>query len=48
MLKFIWKVLIWTWIIDRIQNIRGDTKDKDTVYDKLSLKIERLKREVKS
>lgn len=46
MLKFIWQVLIWTWIIDRIQNIRGDTKDKDTDYDKLSLKIERLNGEI--
>ena len=46
MLKFIWQVLIWTWIIDRIQNIRGDTKNKDTDYDKLSLKIERLNREI--
>ena len=46
MLKFIWQVLIWTWIIDRIQNIRGDTKNKDTDYDKLSLKIERINREI--
>ena len=46
MLKFIWQVLIWTWIIDRIQNIRGDTKNKDTDYDKLSLKIERLNGEI--
>lgn len=46
MLKFIWQVLIWTWIIDRIQNIWGDTKNKDTDYDKLSLKIERINREI--
>lgn len=46
MLKFIWQVLIWTWIIDRIQNIRRDSKNKDTDYDKLSLKIERLNGEI--
>ena len=46
MLKFIWQVLIWTWIINRIQNIRRDTKNKDTDYDKLSQKIERLNREI--
>ena len=46
MLKFIWQVLIWTWIIDRIQNIRRDSKNKDTDYNKLSLKIERLNGEI--
>lgn len=46
MLKFIWQVLIWTWIINRIQNIRRDTKNKDTDYDKLSQKIERLNGEI--
>ena len=46
MLKFIWQVLIWTWIIDRIQNIRANTKNKDTDYNKLSLKIERLNGEI--
>ena len=46
MSKFIWQVLIWTWIIDRIQNIRRDSKNKDTDYNKLSLKIERLNGEI--
>ncbi len=46
MLKFIWKVLIWTWIIEGIQKFRKDINSKNENYDKLSQKIEKIKGEI--
>ena len=46
MLKFIWKVLIWTRIIEGIQKFRKDINSKNEDYDKLSQKIEKIKGEI--
>ena len=46
MLKFIWKVLIWTWIIEGIQKFRKNINSKNEEYNKLSQKIEKIKGEI--
>ena len=46
MLKFIWKVLIWTWIIEGIEKFRKNINSKNEDYDKLSRKIEKIKGEI--
>lgn len=46
MLKFIWKVLIWTWIIEGIQKFRKNINSKNEDYDKLSQKIDKIKGEI--
>lgn len=46
MLKFIWKVLIWTWIIEGIQKFRKNINSKNEDYNKLSQKIEKIKGEI--
>ena len=46
MLKFLWQVLLFSWIIERIQNFQKEIKSKDHNNNELSQQIGRVNREI--
>lgn len=46
MLKFLWQVLLFSWIIERIQNFQKEINSKDHNNNELSQQIERLNKEI--
>ena len=46
MLKFLWQVLLFSWVIERIQNFQKEIKSKDHNNNELSQQIGRVNREI--
>ena len=46
MLKFLWQVLLFSWIIDGIKTLRKNIKSTEEDYNDLSKEVEKFNREI--
>ncbi len=47
MLKFLWQLFLFSWIIEGVQDFRRTIHNKDNNDEKLSKEIQRLEAEIK-